>query len=139
MNREVKTKLNLIFVFILSLFLYAMGSNQGILTKIPNPDRLFKVKIVDTDENIITVSKFSIDGLTYLPVKLGKTDISLDFAKINKIDLYNQNKFLKIKVYFKNGDISYFVMNKNIYFVGKTKFGNLKIKAANLISIKFLQ
>ncbi|SDN74136.1 hypothetical protein [Desulfonauticus submarinus] len=134
----MRFNLKIIIIFILSLFLYAMGSNQGVVTKIPKPDRNFKVKIFDVDENMIVVTDFSVNGLTYLPVQLGKTDISLDFAKIKKVLFYLQDKNIKVKVFFKDGEVSSFFIKKDILFFGRTKWGNLKIKSENLKKIIFI-
>ena len=134
----MKNQVKLFFVLSLTLFLYAMGaSNNLIVEKIPQPDREFQVKLSDVDGNIIKVKSFSIDGLTYLPVKLGKTELSLDFAKIKKMLFYVQNNQVKVNVFFKDGSNNLFNLKKDLFFVGKTKWGNLKIEAKYVKEIEF--
>jgi len=134
----MKNQVKLFFVLSLTFFLYAMGaSNNLIVEKIPQPDREFQVKLSDVDGNIIKVKSFSIDGLTYLPVKLGKTELSLDFAKIKKMLFYVQNNQVKVNVFFKDGSNNLFNLKKDLFFVGKTKWGNLKIEAKYVKEIEF--
>jgi len=133
-----KNKVTLFFILSLTFFLYAMGSsNNLIVEKIPQPDREFQVKLSDVDGNIINVTSFSIDGITYLPVRLGKANLSLDFAKIKKILFYVQNNQIKVRVFFKDGSNTLFDLQKDLSFVGKTRFGNLKIKAKYVKEIDF--
>jgi predicted transport protein len=127
-----------LLIFLLSLFLYAMGTTDNVVTKIPSPDRFFKVKIIDTEENEIIADNFSVTGLTYLPAEIGKTEVSIDFKKIEKILFFNQDKKLKIKIKFTNGEVSDFTMKKDIVFFGRTGWGNLKIKSKDIKQLIFI-
>lgn len=127
-----------LFILVLSLFLYAMGGNQDVVTKIPVPDRIFKVKIIDVENNEIIAENFSVDGLTYLPAKVGKTDVSIDFKKIESVIFLVKGDIINIKVKFNTGEESSFNIDKDIIFFGKTKWGNLKIKSQYIKKIIFI-
>ena len=62
-------KIQFFILLIFSILNLGMGGNsQEIVSKIPEPDRIFTAMIIDLDNTSYEVQKLSIDGLTFLPV-----------------------------------------------------------------------
>ncbi len=115
------------------------GTNKDLLTKIPAPDREFKVNIIDVEDARYTVSSFSVDGLTFLPVSLGKMLVSVDFADIDSLTLFLQDTDIVADIIYKAGQGKKVRLKKNLFFYGQSKWGKMKIYARDCRKIVFMR
>jgi len=121
----------------LSLGMGGLGDTETV-TKIPKPERSFQVELLDTDDVSFSLHDFSMDGLTMLPVKAGKANISLDFVEILEVRMYLQDDRVLAKVTFRKQSTSEFRVEPDLPFYGLTDWGKLRIQARDIRQIRFL-
>lgn len=139
-DRRERTRVGLIvLVAVLGWMCLGMGNfgEQDVVTKIPQPDRSFRVELVDADDVSFTVRDFSMDGLTLIPVESGKARISLDFAEIEEARMNLRDDHVLATIDFRNGSSSEFTIKPDIPFYGLTDWGKLKIMAGDVRRITF--
>ena len=126
-----------ILVIFSTLSLGMGGNNQEIISKIPEPDRIFKVLVIDRDNTSYEVNKLSIDGLTFLPVQMGRAQAGIDFKSIKKINFYLQDDKVLGRVKFNDNLDKEFYLDPQMTFFGQTRWGNIKLKCKDIKEIKF--
>jgi hypothetical protein len=128
-------------VFLAAAALLCLGmaglGEREVITKIPKPDRFFNVEVVDAEDVSFLLREFSMDGLTLLPVTVGKARISVDFAKISHARLYLQGEHVLASVQFKDGTSRDFQLDPELSFFGLTDWGKLNLKARDIRRITF--
>lgn len=126
---------------VLSLALLCMGmgdfGNTEIVKRIPTPDRSFTVTIVDDTDTSFTVSDFSVEGLTLVPVVLGKANMAIDFAKVKTVLLHPQGPQLAASVTLTDGSTKQMTMSPKTTFYGRTTWGLMQLKAGDIKAINF--
>jgi hypothetical protein len=135
-----RTRIGLIvLVAVLGWMCLGMGNfgEKDVVTKIPRPDRSFRVELVDADDVSFAVRDFSMDGLTLIPVEAGKAKISLDFAEIEEARMNLRDDHVLADIRFRNGSSSEFHIKPDIPFYGLTDWGKLKIEAGDVRRITF--
>ena len=89
-----------------AFFSMGMGGFGGsqVISKIPKPDRPFHVEVIDSEDASYAVDEFSVDGLTFAPVMLGKADMAVDFGKIKSLSFLLKDDRIEAVVEYINGD-----------------------------------
>ena len=128
-----------VFLLVSALFSMGMGGFGGtrIVSKIPEPDRPFHVQIIDSEDVSYEVDAFSVDGLTFAPVMLGKAEMAVDFAKIKSLSFLLRDDKVEAVVEYINGDKKNVTVNPNIPFYGRTPWGNMRLSARDIREIRF--
>lgn len=126
----------LVVAAVLCLGMGGLGERE-VITKIPKPDRFFNVELADADDVSFEVSEFSMEGLTLLPVTVGKANISLDFAEIREARFFIQGAVVLAKVDFRNGSSRDFLLEPGLTFYGLTEWGKLALKAQDIRRVVF--
>ena len=115
----------------LSLALACMGmggfGETDIVKKIPAPDRPFSVTIVDDTDTSFTVDDFSVEGLTLVPVTLGKANVAVDFAKVSRVRILDKGDELEAVLNMKDGATQTASMSPTTMFYGRTSWGLMQI------------
>lgn len=129
----------LVCLVMVSMMCMGMGGlgERNVITKIPQPDRLFIVEVVDTGDVSFSVRGFSMEGLTLIPVKAGKAKLSLDFAELLEIRLFLQGQEMLAQVDFRNGASHDFSLDPELSFFGLTDWGKLNLRAEDIRRITF--
>lgn len=108
-----------------------------IVSKIPEPDRPFTVTVVDATDTTFTVSDFSVEGLTLVPVTLGKAKMSIDFAKVKHARLLHRGDDMKAVISLKDGSTQEVGMSPSTMFYGRTPWGLMQLAAGDVKEIRF--
>ncbi|WP_461210133.1 hypothetical protein [Desulfocurvus sp. DL9XJH121] len=111
--------------------------DTDIVKKIPVPDRNFSVTIVDATDTSFMVNDFSVEGLTLVPVELGKAKVAVDFDKVKSVRVLAQGKSLKTVVTMKDGTTQNVAMSPSTMFYGRTPWGLMRIAARDIKEIRF--
>lgn len=129
----------LIFLVVVALLCLGMGGlgEREIITKIPKPDRFFNVEVVDAEDVSFSLREFSMEGLTLLPVSVGKAHISIDFAEISEVRFFLQGDRVQAVVDFKNGSSRDFYLDPGLSFFGLTDWGKVNLEAGDIRRITF--
>ena len=115
------------------------GGNSDLLTRIPVPDREFRVEVTDTEDTRYAVSSFSVDGLTVLPVSLGKILVGIDFADIDSMTLFLGEASLTADIVYISGQHKEVSLKKDLFFYGQSQWGKMKIHARDCRQVKFVR
>ncbi len=103
-------------IVLLLPFLLSMGE----------PVKEGKLKFVVEDKEGIrhNLSSLACDGRTYIRVKEGNLEYSIDFSSLDKVEVLTQrDKDLKLKLYLKNGGSKEYIVSPNTYCKGKSQMG----------------
>jgi hypothetical protein len=123
--------------------LLCMGMGAAERTKvvkdIPDPDRSFEVEIIDATDTSFHVEEFSVEGLTYVPVELGKAEVSLDFAAVESARFNLRDDIVAAEVRFADGRTRSVELDPGLTFYGRSEWGNLRLKARDIKKIHFMQ
>jgi len=132
-------KIQFFILLIFSILNLGMGGNsQEIVSKIPEPDRIFTAMIIDLDNTSYEVQKLSIDGLTFLPVQMGRAQAGIDFKSIKKISFYLQDDKVLGRIEFDDNFKKEFYLDPQVTFFGQTKWGKIKLKCKDIKEIEFM-
>jgi len=135
------TRLLLFTVFwsVSAFFTLGMGGFGGsqVVNKIPKPDRPFHVQIIDSEDVSYEVDEFSVDGLTFAPVMLGKAEMAIDFGKIKTLSFRLRDDKIEAIVEYKNGNLKNVTVDPNVRFYGRTPWGNMRLSARDIREIRF--
>ncbi|WP_462327208.1 hypothetical protein [Desulfobaculum sp.] len=126
---------------LVSLVCLGMGSmGQSVkVTKVPEPDRLFTAEVVDAEDTSYTVRDFSVEGLTLVPVTLGKAEVSIDFAAIRSVEFQYDEPTLAAVVTYRDGSTRKVRVEPGVNFYGRTKWGMLRLAARDVRRVTFVQ
>ncbi|SKA64814.1 hypothetical protein [Desulfobaculum bizertense] len=133
-----------ILIAVLCVFAFAslgMGGlgDSRIIKKIPEPDRHFLVKIVDIDDVSYSVTDFSVEGLTLIPVKIGRADASIDLADIRSAKFFRRGSSIVAQVEMKKGGSKSLAIDPAVTFYGRTSWGLLRLKAEDLREVHVIR
>lgn len=137
--RVVRRLAALAAILVWAMALMGMGGfgETSVISKIPEPDRDFTVTIVDVTDTTFSATDFSVEGLTLVPVELGKAKISIDFAKVEEVLFLHQGDSLSATVSFKGGEVKKVTMSPNTLFYGRTPWGLMQLAAKDIKSLHF--
>ncbi len=129
----------LFFLFLVVCCVGMGGGNSDLLTRIPSPDREFKVEVTDTENARYTVTSFSVDGLTVLPVNLGKILVGVDFTDIDSMTLFLGDTSITADLVYTSGQRKEVHLKKDLFFYGQSRWGKMKISAGDCRQIRFVR
>ncbi|NCC25706.1 MAG: hypothetical protein EOM25_11015 [Deltaproteobacteria bacterium] len=132
------TRKMMVMLVVASFFCLGMGGGVDVVSSIPKPDRVFNVRVVDATDTSYNAGQVSVDGVTFLPVRLGGAELGVDFAKISRVRFYLQGETVAVAVTGRDGqDMPSMTMDPNILFSGSTDWGNFRLKAKDIREISF--
>lgn len=118
---------------LLSLGMGGMGENS--VTSIPRTDKNFAVTLMDQADVSMELERFSFDGQTFLSGKFGKSDISIDFEKIDSVTFLSQANEVKAGVRLKDGQLIELMIDKKKACFGVSSFANVRIEVPDIKKI----
>lgn len=113
------------------------SGDDGVVRKIPEPDRKFSVELVDAADTSFEVESFSVEGLTFVPVEMGRADVALDFATIDSATFLLRDDSVRAEVKFTDGETNAVSIDPDLAFYGRCRWGNLRLKARDIRAITF--
>ena len=134
-----RVRTGLFFLFVCMCCTGMGGGNNDLLTRIPVPDREFRVEVTDTEDTRYAVSSFSVDGLTVLPVSLGKILVGIDFADIDSMTLFLGEASLTADIVYISGQRKEVSLKKDLFFYGQSQWGKMKIHARDCRQVRFVR
>ena len=129
----------LVLLALLALACLGMGGfgETDIVSKIPQPDRSFTVTVVDATDTTFSATDFSVEGMTLVPVELGKANISIDFATVKTVLILDKGDGLAATVTFRDGKSKQVKLSPSTMFYGKTPWGLMRLAAKDVKEIHF--
>ena len=126
-------------VVLVALACMGMGGfgDTDTVTKIPVPDRPFTVTVVDATDASFSVEDFSVEGLTLVPLIIGRAKVSVDFAKVRSVRILNQGGALRAVIALADGATQEAAIEPSIKFYGRTSWGLMQIQAKDIKEIRF--
>ncbi|WP_028586263.1 hypothetical protein [Desulfocurvus vexinensis] len=124
---------------LLALACMGMGGmgDTGIINKIPEPDRHFTVTVVDVTDTTFQAEDFSVEGLTMVPVQMGKASLSIDFARVSRVVFLHRGEELQATVTFTDGQEKTVTASPRTLFFGRTPWGLMRLAAKDIKEIRF--
>ncbi len=117
------------------LMAMGMGGGEG-PTRIPEPDKSYKVVIVDISGQRVELSDFSLDGQVFVFGNLGDGQAAVPFEKVTRVDLVNGDKGLIATVSLSDGRNVQLKVRPGLQAYGKASFGLYRIKMSEVSSIE---
>ena len=119
---------------ILICFLTVGMGNMGEMgvIDIPEPEKNYTATLVDQTDVSMDLEKFSFEGQTYFIGKLGRSEISIDFDKIDSVLFILQDDQVKGKVNLKDGKALEILVDKGKNCYGISSFGNVRIEVQDI-------
>jgi hypothetical protein len=125
-------------LILVSFFCLAMGGGGDVVATVPQPDREFSVMVVDAADISFQARKVSVDGLTFLPVRLGEARMGVDFARISEVLCHLQGDRVAVTITDRDGQrMPPMFMEPDTEFTGVTEWGNFRLAAENIKEIRF--
>lgn len=134
--RQIAALALLVAVALVCMGMGGFGGTETV-TKIPTPDRPFAVTVVDVTDTAFAVSDFSVEGLTLVPVKMGKANVAVDFAQVQSVRILDRGKTLVAVVNLKDGSTQEATISPQTLFYGRTPWGLMQIAAEDIKEIRF--
>lgn len=127
-------------VFCLALISMGMGSSgeSVVVETIPKPDRPFTVEVLDAEDMTFTVSEFSVDGLTVVPVTIGRASVSIDFVNVKAVRFMQTPDSLMARISFRDGSTKDASVDPEVLFYGRTKWGLMRLAAQDVRLVTFI-
>ncbi|MEW6672093.1 MAG: hypothetical protein AB1427_10320 [Thermodesulfobacteriota bacterium] len=138
----MKKKLCSVLVGLLSLLSLGMGkTGENSLVNIPRTEKNFSATLVDQADLSMELERFSFDGQTFLTGKFGKSDISIDFEKIDSVAFLAQANAVKAGVRLKDGQLIEIMIEKKKACFGASSFANVRIEVQDIkkVSLRLKQ
>lgn len=134
-------KIALLLLVIACFLCMGMGAADDTMAvkEIPEPDRNFKVEVVDATDTSFTVEHFSVEGLTFIPVEMGRADVALDFAEIRSATFNLQGDKVRADISFTGERTNSVTLQPDLTFYGKSQWGNVRLEAADIRKIDFIE
>ncbi|MDL1983021.1 MAG: hypothetical protein LWX54_02335 [Deltaproteobacteria bacterium] len=119
---------------ILICFLTVGMGNMGEMgvIDIPEPEKNYTATLVDQTDVSMDLEKFSFEGQTYFIGKLGRSEISIDFDKIDSVLFILHDDRVKAKVNLKGGKALEILIDKGKNCYGISSFGNVRIEVQDI-------
>lgn len=125
-----------IFIGWLCLFALGMGGNDGdSVVQVPKTEKNYAATLMDQADVSIELERFSCDGQTFMTGKFGKSEISIDFEKIDTATFILQGKEVKAGVKLKDGQLIEIMMDKKKACFGVSAFANVRIELGDIKKI----
>ncbi len=115
-----------------------IGGDSGVI-KIAEPEKNFKVRLVDQEDVSVVLEQFSCQGQIYFPGKRGKAEISIEFERIARVDFFLKDRELYADVALKDGGRVEMIVDRDRPCLGKAEFANVKIRMEDVKQVVFLQ
>lgn len=134
-------KRTLAIILLFSLLCMGMGQmDESLAVKdIPEPDREFKVELIDASDTSFEVEHFSVEGLTFIPAEMGRADVALDFAEIKAATFRLQGDMVSADIDFESGRQKAVNLKPSLMFYGKTQWGNARLEAKDIRKVTFIK
>jgi hypothetical protein len=116
----------------------SIGGDSGVV-KIIEPEKNFKVRLVDQEDVSVVLEQFSCQGQVYFPGKRGKAEISIAFERIAQVDFFLKDRELYANVALKDGSGVEMTVDQDLPCLGKAEFANVKIRMEDVKQVVFLQ
>ena len=134
----MRFRFSLVCVVIAAFFLLGMGKldqpeKPG---EIPVPDLEVSVIITDIEGLILNLTQFSINGLTYLPGKLGAGRVALPLSQVRFITLSPESKGITARVELVDRTQMNLYLEKGLMAYGRIKVGTYQILLEHLKKIE---
>lgn len=117
------------------LMAMGMGDGEG-PTRIPEPDKSYKVIITDISGQRVELSEFSLDGQVFVFGKLGDGQASVPFERVKRVDIVNNDKGLMATVDLNDGKQIKLAVRPGLKAYGKASFGLYRIQMNEVSSIE---
>lgn len=108
------------------------GSGEDSVVSIPKTDKNFVATLVDQADVSMQLEHFSFDGMTFLTGKFGKSDISIDFEKIDSVAFLLHENVVKAGVRLKDGQLVEIMIDRNKPCFGSSSFAHVRIEVADI-------
>ncbi|MCF8068115.1 MAG: hypothetical protein K9L30_05975 [Desulfobacterales bacterium] len=123
----------LFFVFILLTGM--AGFDEGGIVEAPEPEINFTAKLVDQSGMSVELSEISFDGKTCIKGKLGYSELSVSFEKINNISYILNDDQLTATLKLLDGEKIEMTVDKNMAFYGVSSYGDIRIASKDINKI----
>ncbi len=129
----MKKKLGSVFIGLLCLLTLGMGGNDGdSVVQVPKTDKNYAAILIDQSDVSLELERFSCEGQTFLTGKFGKSEISIDFEKIDSVTFILRGNEVKAGVRLKDGQLIEIMMDKKKVCFGAAAFANVRIELADI-------
>ena len=123
-------------VVIISFCTLGLGNMGGDdVVNLPEPEQNYSVTLIDQSDVSIELEKFSCNGMTYFIGKFGKSEVSVDYDRIDSVSFLLHNEDVKAKLHLKDGKVIELVVDKNKSCYGVSLFGNCRIEIQDVKNI----
>ncbi len=123
-------------VLMICFFALGMGNmGEDDVVNIPEPEQNYSVTLVDQSDVSIELEKFSCNGMTYFVGNLGKTEVSVDYDRIDSVFFLLHDEDVKAKLHLKDGKVIELVVDRSKSCYGVSSFGNCRIEFQDIKSI----
>ncbi len=123
-------------VVMICFFTLGMGNmGEDDVVNIPEPEQNYSVTIVDQSDVSIDLEKFSCDGMTWFIGYLGKTEVSVDYDRIESVSFLLHDEDVKAKLHLKDGKVLELVVDGRKFCFGVASFGNCRIEMQDIKTV----
>jgi len=91
---------------------------------------------VDQSDVSLKLTKFSVNGRTYLMGQLGRADMSIDFDKIDRMAFFIKEYDLRADVTLKDGSRAVLAVDKEKPCYGVSAIADVRIKFKDIKTIE---
>jgi len=116
----------------------SIGGDSGVV-KLIEPEKNFKVRLVDQEDVSVVLEQFSCQGQVYFSGKRGKAEISIAFERIDQVDFFLKDRELYANVALKDGSGVEMTVDRELPFLGRAEFANVKIRMEDVKQVVFFQ
>jgi hypothetical protein len=132
----MKKSWHILLLIVIGFTTLGMGSFGGQdSVEIPEPDRIYTVKLVDQSDMSMELEKFTCNGQTFITGEMGRAKLSIDFLKISAIFFYLEDDKVRAEVTLNDGQKATIYMEKNIPWFGKATFADVRIETKDIKTI----
>lgn len=117
------------------LMAMGMGDGEG-PTRIPEPDKSYKVIITDISGQRVELTEFSLDGQVFVFGSLGDGQAAIPFERVTRVDIVNGDKGLIATVGLNDGKSIKLKVRPGLKAYGKADFGLYRIKMSEVSTIE---
>lgn len=131
--------LNSFFLLLVSLFLLGMGGLGGEPEgTLPETEHDFSVRVTDRSGTETSLTRFSMDGSTFLHGQLGSASVTIAFEDIQTATFKSiVNEKIKVALSLKEGKEMTIDIRRRSGFAGQMDVGIYRIKAEAVSRIDF--
>ena len=123
-------------VLMICFFTLGMGNiGEDDVVNIPEPEQNYSVTLVDQSDVSIDLEKFSCDGMTWFIGNFGKTEVSVDYDRIESVSFLLHDEDVKANLHLKDGKVLELVVDGKKSCYGVSSFGNCRIKMQDIKNI----